>query len=241
MVRVATKKGVQEFQQQKFPFADDGLDTNRCWEYPFVLDLLERYSVAPPVRILDVGCAMNPLMHHLAKQGYRVAGVDKYDMNDPGAPDYIRQGWGGINFEQLAPAIDGRIAPMDKLPFESNSFNCVYCLSVIEHLESEEECTQGIREMSRVVAPGGLVIITEDFIPTPRKRVSGYYPAMTWDYRRHIASSPIPLLDANAHFYTMEEIVALRNRGELQLNTLVHPELDYHFTAIGYVFQKPSQ
>jgi len=48
------------------------------------------------------------------------------------------------------------------LPFESNSFNYVTMLAVLEHLENPEEA---FREMHRVCKRGGLALIT-----TPRAR-----------------------------------------------------------------------
>ncbi len=45
------------------------------------------------------------------------------------------------------------------LPCESNSFDCIYCLSVFTHLSGDMHF-QWIDELSRVVKPNGLVILT---------------------------------------------------------------------------------
>lgn len=45
------------------------------------------------------------------------------------------------------------------LPQESNTFDCLYCLSVFTHL-SYEMHMQWIRELTRVVKPNGLIILT---------------------------------------------------------------------------------
>ena len=45
------------------------------------------------------------------------------------------------------------------LPQESDAFDCLYCLSVFTHL-SHERHFQWIRELSRVVRPNGLIILT---------------------------------------------------------------------------------
>ncbi len=48
-----------------------------------------------------------------------------------------------------------------KLPFDNNSFDVVSCVSVIEHMPKETQII-GVKEMARVVKPGGKLIITYD-------------------------------------------------------------------------------
>ncbi len=48
-----------------------------------------------------------------------------------------------------------------KLPFDSSSFDVVSCVSVIEHMPRETQII-GVKEMARVVKPGGKLIITYD-------------------------------------------------------------------------------
>tara|TARA_B100000131_G_scaffold120951_1_gene117980 strand:+ start:19241 stop:20086 length:846 start_codon:yes stop_codon:yes gene_type:complete len=48
-----------------------------------------------------------------------------------------------------------------KLPYENNSFDVVSCVSVIEHMPKETQVI-GVKEMARVVKPGGKLIITYD-------------------------------------------------------------------------------
>ena len=48
-----------------------------------------------------------------------------------------------------------------KLPFESNSFDVVSCVSVIEHMPKDTQII-GVKEMARVIKPGGKLIITYD-------------------------------------------------------------------------------
>lgn len=57
---------------------------------------------------------------------------------------------------------------VDKLPFVDNSFNIVTCTEVIEHLEHYRET---IREMHRVLRPGGTLVLTTPNILNLKSRI----------------------------------------------------------------------
>lgn len=50
---------------------------------------------------------------------------------------------------------------LDKMHFETEFFDRVFCISVIEHL-SEEAAYAGMKEMARVLKKGGLLVVTID-------------------------------------------------------------------------------
>lgn len=50
------------------------------------------------------------------------------------------------------------------MPAESHSFDVVTCISVVEHLP---EKSRALRELVRLVKPGGIVILTFDFASNP--------------------------------------------------------------------------
>ena len=50
---------------------------------------------------------------------------------------------------------------LDKMRFEDEFFDRVFCISVIEHLP-EQIAYAGMREMSRVLKKGGLLVVTVD-------------------------------------------------------------------------------
>lgn len=52
-----------------------------------------------------------------------------------------------------------------------SQFDCVTCLSVIEHVENDE---QFVIDMARKVTPGGLLILTTDFHPSGQPQCDGH-------------------------------------------------------------------
>ncbi len=60
---------------------------------------------------------------------------------------------------QPAPHV-GQIADLTRLPFPSGSFDGIICIHVLEHVESDLEA---MREMYRVLEPGGVAVVN---VPT---------------------------------------------------------------------------
>jgi SAM-dependent methyltransferase len=61
------------------------------------------------------------------------------------------------------------VADIHSLPLEANSFDCVFCTGTLEHVHDPR---QAVREIHRVLKPGGLVHIDVPFI-------QGYHPDPT--------------------------------------------------------------
>jgi SAM-dependent methyltransferase len=49
------------------------------------------------------------------------------------------------------------------LSYPDNSFDIVFSMSVVEHIEGSEGDTQAIREMARVLRPGGILAVSVPF------------------------------------------------------------------------------
>jgi 2-polyprenyl-3-methyl-5-hydroxy-6-metoxy-1,4-benzoquinol methylase len=59
----------------------------------------------------------------------------------------------------LEAGITGKVGYIQSVPYEGNVFDVVFCSEVIEHL-SEQEAKEGLREVYRVLSPGGDIIGT---------------------------------------------------------------------------------
>ncbi|NVM34376.1 MAG: class I SAM-dependent methyltransferase [Candidatus Lokiarchaeota archaeon] len=148
---------------------------NKYWEYPWVLANLR---LKKEISILDVGCGKSPIQFLLSDLGLNVYGVDSGENVQ----------WHGIN-RKLAKSYGCRIEYRhergEALSFRDNFFDRVCCVSVIEHCRAKkvdiEQMTplthddlylqqKIVKEMIRVLKPGGICVITVDFF-IPRRNV----------------------------------------------------------------------
>jgi len=121
-------------------------------------------------RLLDVGCGNSPYRHLLDPAVAQYQGVDV-----PAAKDFGYQNPDTVYYDGHA------------LPFPDASFDAVLCTEVIEHIPDPTEI---IREMHRVLKPGGKLIAT---IPW-----SARFHYQPYDYHRYTPSMLQPLFAAFA-------------------------------------------
>ena len=119
---------------------------DRHWWYRGRREVLERVigrlGLPPGARILDAGCGSGRNMVELARRG-SVTGVEVSDTSVSLA-----------RARDAGEVISGSVLQM---PFESASFDLGVCLDVIEHLEDD---LAALRELRRVVVPGGALLVT---------------------------------------------------------------------------------
>lgn len=104
--------------------------------------LNEHFPELSKLKILDIGCGTGITMNYLAPYG-EVTGLDISE----DALEFCRQR--GLNNVTLGSA--------DELPFEDNSFDLVFALDVLEHVDNDFKAVQ---EIERVCKPGGIVLAT---------------------------------------------------------------------------------
>jgi len=144
----------------------DGLYWSRQWEYPWAIESAE--LVGPDgfvvedikdMKVLDVGCGHAPFLIYLGQMGCQAYG------SDPGggpSEESIDGLWGVFNPCFGWPWVkELRQEGMQDLSWPDDYFDRVFCTSVIEHL-SPEVAEAGVREMKRVLKPGGLLVISVD-------------------------------------------------------------------------------
>ena len=114
------------------------------------------------VRLLDVGCGTGHHLAWLAARGYRCAGVD-------GSGAMLAQT--GFRSSGQSPSslirpvlVQGDVA---RLPFASGAFDMALCVEVLRYLS---DGGQLLREIARVLRPGGTCLVTA----VPRCSLNGY-------------------------------------------------------------------
>jgi ubiquinone/menaquinone biosynthesis C-methylase UbiE len=114
---------------------------------PFAEELLNRASLRPQDRLLDVACGTG-IVARLAQQVIRAPGVVVAVDASPGMLAVARS---------VAPAIEWREGDAARLPFASDpSFDVVTCHQGLQFFRDKPAALQ---EMHRVLAPGGRLAI----------------------------------------------------------------------------------
>lgn len=129
----------------------------------------KKFDVAQFHNVLDIGSGAGQILGHLLKhtpQGTRLVGCDLSHQMLRRARTRLKNG--------RAKYVT---ADMTQLPFRDNSFDCITCGWVIEHLPDPKP---GLAEMRRVLMPGGslLLLATEDTF-------SGAVTSRTWKCRTY--------------------------------------------------------
>jgi len=128
---------------------------SRQWEYPFVFSEVERYAGAHssrPIEILDAGSGITFFPYFL-KQIIDAASLACCD-SDPALPEMIR----AIN-SRMGTDVKFLHKDVRDTGLANNSFDIVYCVSVLEHTKNYGEI---IKEFVRLLKDNGILIVTFD-------------------------------------------------------------------------------
>lgn len=141
---------------------------SKRWEYPWAL---EQASLKQGTRILDVGCGASIFPLFLARRDYNIFAVDR---DIPGRLDSLHN----LTVKYVR-------ADLESLPFENESFDTLFCLSVLEHLPPER-VSHSLSELWRVLTPRGSLMITTDFHRSVAEKVRYEGPGQSFEVDWHI-------------------------------------------------------
>ncbi len=130
-----------------------------------VLEWIDELALPRESRILEVGCGAGLTTIELASRGYTVYATD----SSKAMVDRTLQ---GVIESDVGDRVKVFRGDVYSLPFEDDMFTLVFAMGVISWLESPDVA---VREMARVVKPGGYVILSSlnlmrlDHLVDPRR------------------------------------------------------------------------
>lgn len=108
------------------------------------------------LKLLDVGCGTG---YHLARyrtRGFEIVGMD-------GSAEMLREA------RSVNPSVEFHQGDVDDLPLPSATYDYVLCIEVLRYLPDIASC---VREIARVLKPGGVALVTA----APPLQANAYWP-----------------------------------------------------------------
>lgn len=166
--------------------------SRRHWEYPWAV---LNAALGPGLRVLDCGAGIGALQFYLASRNLEVYANGAADLRSK----RLRQLQQALRTLGVAWRLDStarhrrlnrlcgvnvRYTPANcaELPYRDNTFERVFSISVLEHMD-DETLRAAMAEMERVLKPGGLLVLTFDFHPIADLSLIGFTPE---DFERKI-------------------------------------------------------
>ena len=116
----------------------------------YLFDQLLKGRLMPGMRLLDAGCGAGRNLNYFLKSGFEVSGVDQ----SPEAIAQVRALAASVA-PNLSPD-NFRIEPVESMSFVDSQFDVVVSSAVLHFARDEEHWRTMVREMWRVLKPGGI-------------------------------------------------------------------------------------
>ncbi len=186
-----------------------------------VTDLLADVS-APGQRLLDVSCKEGEVLQALRSRGLVLRGTN-FEPSGPGLDDI---------------PVDYGVDLRHPLPYDDASFDVLLLVEVIEHLENHR---LALTELTRILKPGGILILTTPNIMRLNSRLhfflSGYHKT-----KRRFIPFDTPLEDAHRfHNYPIDLPILyyLSKQNGLEIERLGHSKVKGYSRWLWIVFVLP--
>jgi SAM-dependent methyltransferase len=115
-----------------------------------------RLSIQPGTRLLDLGCGAGRHAFEAARRGAKVVALDM-DRAELERVAAIAAAMAEAGELQVPASITTSVGDATRMPFPDDSFDIVIAAEVMEHIPADQVA---IREVARVLRPGGVAAVT---------------------------------------------------------------------------------
>lgn len=153
----------------RFPAPDEAVNVAANIRDPWLA--AKAAALPPSARVLDAGagqCQYSPLFAHCA---YKTQDFAQYTGTAAGSQSETWN-YGRIDY----------VSDITAIPMPDASFDVVLCTEVLEHLPRPIEA---LKELSRVLAPGGKLLITAPMACGQHQQPYHYYGGFTPNFYKH--------------------------------------------------------
>lgn len=148
--------------------ADRQLPETRQWVDSILARLGPHLPRADRLRVLDVGAAQGRTVIALQQRGHDAVGVEPWPAAIAAAQELARR---------HGMAVEIRPGAAEQIPFGDEEFDLVVAMSVLEHVE---DLPQTLREVFRVLRPGGIFWFNSASSLSPRQDEIARFPLFGW-------------------------------------------------------------
>jgi len=115
------------------------------WRVGYSTGIIKKLGIEPNGKTaLEVGSGGGILTEEICKMGFTTTGIDPADQSIQTASNHAKASGLTIKYDK---------GTGEHLPYADNSFDCVFCCDVLEHVQ---DLPKVISEISRVLKPGGV-------------------------------------------------------------------------------------
>lgn len=115
-----------------------------------MLQVLDSLQLRPRARVLDAGCGPGLLLEGLAGRGLQTFGLDA-------SPAMLRLAAERLRDAGAEASAQFQLGGIESLPYREAAFDVVCSAGVLEYLEQDR---RALMEMSRVLRPGGYLVLS---------------------------------------------------------------------------------
>lgn len=117
------------------------------WRVNYAITVLKKLNIDPKGKTaLEVGSGGGILTEEICKMGFITTGIDPAEESLQTAHNHAKAGGLNIIYEKGSG---------EQLPYPDQSFDCIFCCDVLEHVR---DLPKVIAEISRVLKPNGVFI-----------------------------------------------------------------------------------